>query len=82
MKFNTIIYLLMLAILILSFGIIYQIILSTTIDENSEKHSERHQPRKKWLLTILKPDHKTIGYSIVLGLCIAILYMSIAVFAQ
>jgi ATP-binding cassette subfamily B protein len=68
--------------LILFFGIIYQIILSATIDENSEKFHKRHQLRKKWFINILKPDHKTIGYSIFLGLCIAILGMSIAVFAQ
>ncbi|MBC8756540.1 hypothetical protein H2O64_17845 [Kordia sp. YSTF-M3] len=82
MKFNSIIYFLILAILVLSFGIVYQIILSATIDENSEKFNKRHQFRRKWFINILKPDHKTIGYSIVLGLCIAILGMSIAVFAQ
>ncbi len=82
MKFNSVIYFLMLAILILSFGIIYQMILSAAIDENSEKFNKRHQFRMKWFLNILKPDHKTIGYSIILGLCVAILGMSIAVFAQ
>ncbi|QHI36270.1 Multidrug resistance ABC transporter ATP-binding and permease protein [Kordia antarctica] len=82
MKFNSIIYVLILAILILAFGIIYQVILSLTIDENSEKFTKRHQLRKQWFLNILKPDHKTIGYSFILGLCIAILGMSIAVFAQ
>lgn len=82
MKFNSIIYFLMLGILILSFGIIYQMILSATMDENSEKFHKRQQFRMKWFLNILKPDHKTIGYSIFFGLCIAVLGMSIAVFAQ
>ncbi|WP_298515818.1 ABC transporter transmembrane domain-containing protein [uncultured Kordia sp.] len=79
---DNIIYFLILAILILAFGIVYQIIQSMTIDENSEKFNKRHELRKKWFFNIIKPDHKTIGYSIILGLCIAILGMSIAVFAQ
>ncbi|WP_420574479.1 peptidase domain-containing ABC transporter [Kordia sp.] len=82
MKLNNIIYILILAILILAFGIIYQVIQSVTIDENSEKFNKRHELRKRWFLNILKPDHKTIGYSILLGICIAVLGMSIAVFAQ
>lgn len=79
---ENIIYFLILAILILAFGIIYQVIQSITIDENSEKFNKRHKLRKKWFLNIIKPDHKTIGYSIILGICIAVLGMSIAVFAQ
>jgi len=79
---DNIIYFLILAILILAFGIVYQIIQSMTIDENSEKFNKRYELRKKWFLNIIKPDQKTIGYSIILGLCIAILGMSIAVFAQ
>jgi len=47
MKFNIIIYVLILAILILSFGIIYQIILSATIDKNSKVSNKGHQIRKK-----------------------------------
>ncbi|MFK7749587.1 MAG: peptidase domain-containing ABC transporter [Kordia sp.] len=79
---DNIIYFLILAILILAFGIIYQIIQSLTIDETSENFNKRHELRKKWFLNIIKPDHKTIRYSILLGICIAILGMSIAVFAQ
>ena len=79
---DNIIYFLILAILILAFGIVYQIIQSMTIDENSEKFNKRYELRKQWFLNIIKPDQKTIGYSIILGLCIAILGMSIAVFAQ
>lgn len=84
MKFtnDNIIYFLILAILILVFGIMYQVIQSLTIDENSENFNKRHELRKKWFLNIIKPDRKTIGYSILLGICIAILGMSIAVFAQ
>ncbi|MGH1385846.1 peptidase domain-containing ABC transporter [Kordia sp.] len=84
MKFtnDNIIYFLILAILILVFGIMYQVIQSLTIDEYSENFNKRHELRKKWFLNIIKPDHKTIGYSILLGICIAILGMSIAVFAQ
>ncbi|EDP94206.1 probable bacteriocin/lantibiotic ABC transporter, ATP-binding protein [Kordia algicida OT-1] len=82
MILNNIIYFLIIAILILAFGIIYQVIQSMTIDENSERFNKRHELRKKWFLNILKPDHKTISYSIILGICIAILGMSIAVFAQ
>ncbi|MCH2196446.1 ABC transporter transmembrane domain-containing protein [Kordia sp.] len=79
---DNIIYFLILAILILAFGIVYQIIQSMNIDENSEKFNKRYELRKQWFLNIIKPDQKTIGYSIILGLCIAILGMSIAVFAQ
>ncbi len=79
---ENIIYFLILAILILAFGILYQVIQSLTIDENSETFNKRHELRKKWFLNIIKPDHKTISYSILLGICIAVLGMSIAVFAQ
>lgn len=49
MKFNSIIYILILAILILAFGIIHQIILSHTIDEDSEKFIKRQD-------TVIKKD--------------------------
>jgi ATP-binding cassette subfamily B protein len=82
MELNNIIYVLILAILILAFGIIYQVIQSMTIDENSEKFNKRTEVRRKWFLNIIKPDQKTIGYSVLLGAFIAVLGMSIAVFIQ
>ena len=51
---DNIIYFLILAILILAFGIMYQVIQSLTIDENSENFNKRHQLRKKWFLNIIK----------------------------
>ncbi|MCH2197051.1 peptidase domain-containing ABC transporter [Kordia sp.] len=51
-------------------------------NEKFEKASTKATSKKEWFLGILKHDYRLLSFSIVLGLCIAILSMSMAVFSQ
>lgn len=49
---------------------------------NFEKAEIKADAKKQWFLTVLKEDYRLIGFSILLGLGIAILGMAMAVFSQ
>lgn len=47
-----------------------------------EKRNKRQKSKKEWFLKVLKEDYRVISFSLVLGLAISILGMTMAVFSQ
>ncbi|WP_430408587.1 peptidase domain-containing ABC transporter [Kordia sp.] len=56
--------------------------LTLTPNETFEQATAKATSKKQWFLSVLKPDYRLLKFSILLGLCIAILGMSMAVFSQ
>jgi len=56
--------------------------LTLTPNEHFEKATTQRNSKRNWFLSVVKPDYRLLKFSVLLGLCIAILGMSMAVFSQ
>lgn len=56
--------------------------LTLTPDETFIKTETQKSDKRKWFISLLKEDKELLAFSILLGLCIAVLGMAMAIFSQ
>lgn len=56
--------------------------LTLTPNDGFEKKGKLKSNKRQWFISLLKDDYKLLSFSVLLGLCIALLGMAMAIFSQ